>query len=201
MSKPKYIRDLRSILEADPQITDIDDLERELYSIGSDRTTVIMLTSFLDQSLRKYLVFSMRQDLNSDDRARIFDYNGFAGALSSKISVAWAFNLIGPIIRSDLEIIKDIRNTFAHSRMSLSFLTEEVSEACKHLKVVELSSAHAPFRYFDLIKAGELSEERSIEHPKTRFVAACHLISYRIHQKVHGPVAGDIAFMEDDILP
>lgn len=200
-SKPNYIKALHKLTRANPQIAHLEDLERELFAPGNDRATAIMFGSFVEESLRLLLLSAMRSNLNSDDKNRIFEFDGAAGSFSSRIIVAWAFNLIGPITRFDLDVIRLLRNEFAHSRMPLDFETNEVRDVCSRITIVELPGSHIPFRYLERLSQNERLKAEELENPKTRFITACHLISYRMHQKIHGPQAGDIAFPGDVLLP
>lgn len=199
MPNKARIAALRKQTRADPQAEDIRKIEEELFSIGSDRATAVMFGSFAEQSLRRLLVAAMRPNISSDEKDRIFGDRGIAGSFSSKITAAWAFNVIGPIIYSDLNIIREIRNAAAHSRMSFSFYSKEVEEVCKCLSIVDQGGTYIPFNYLERLSQDERSKAEDLANPKTRFVTSCHFISYRMHQKVNGPVAGDIAF--EELLP
>jgi len=182
-----------------PQTSDIRKIEDELFSGGSDRVIAVMLSSFLEENLSRLIEKAMNPRLNSDDKSRIFGERGIAGTFSSKITTAWAFSLVGPIIRSDLDIIREIRNAAAHSRMHFSFNTEEVANTCGGLRIVHLEYNNIPFNYTERLPQSEREKAATLDYPKTRFVTACDLISYRMFQKCNGPQAGDFAFKE--LLP
>ena len=61
--------------------------------------------------------------LNPDERGSIFDYikQGPLCDLSSRIKISYALGLFGPRTRDDLEHIRTIRNSFAHSLKLLRF--------------------------------------------------------------------------------
>ncbi len=46
--------------------------------------------------------------------------------------MAFGLGLIGEGARADLSLIRSIRNTFAHSRLDISFRTPEIADACRH---------------------------------------------------------------------
>jgi hypothetical protein len=193
------IKALKKMSRSNPQASDIRKIEDEIFLAGSDRVTAVMLSSFLEENLSRLIEKAMNPKLNSDDKTRIFGERGIAGTFSSKITTAWAFSLIGPIIRSDLDIIREIRNAAAHSRMHFSFNTEEVANTCRGLQIVNLEYNHIPFNYTERLDESEREKAASLDYPKTRFVTACNLISYRLFQKSNGPQEGDIAFNE--LLP
>src|SRR5437762_1636982 len=100
MVEKAYARSLRRVTRANPTVADVEAVERELYR-GSDRASVVMLGSFVEGFLERLLLNAVRDDLNSDDRRHLFEFNGAAGTFSDKIIVAYAFNRIGPLTRGD----------------------------------------------------------------------------------------------------
>ncbi len=76
-----------------------------------------MFGSFVETALESLFRKVLREDLNSDDRGKIFGYDGSIGTFSSKIVVAYGLKLIGTTSRRDLDLIRVLRNEFAHSRM------------------------------------------------------------------------------------
>src|SRR5580704_19143533 len=57
------------------------------------------------------------------------------GSLNNKVRVANAVGLITDETRSSLEVIRRIRNAFAHAMVPISFKTREVLNACSLLTV------------------------------------------------------------------
>jgi len=70
--------------------------------------------------------------MGKEDRARLFDYsyNGALSDLSSRILLARAMGLFGPVTFDDLQRIREIRNAFAHALWYITFATKEVDEMC-----------------------------------------------------------------------
>ena len=101
--EPSYIKKLRTLTRADPEFKDLEAIEQELYASLSDRATAVMFGSFVETNLEQLLAKAMRSALNSKDRQKLFYYEGAVGTFASKIVVAYAFKLIGPITRGDLD--------------------------------------------------------------------------------------------------
>lgn len=195
-----YIRNLRALSRTDPDITHIEAIEQELYG-ASDRATVVMLGSMVEMSLRRLLTKLLRKDLNSTDQRRVFEFEGALGSFASKIVMAYALNLIGPITRSDLDLIRVLRNEFAHSRMSFGFITPEVKAVCDRLKMPDLPESYIPHGYLNRVPHEELAAASDKSHPKTRFISACHNVAYRMLVAREGPKAGDFVFVDDNPVP
>ncbi len=199
--EPAYLRNLKAITRAEPQITDLELIEKELYFSGSDRATVVMFGSFVEANLERLLTSVMRSDLNSKDRKQLFEYEGAVGTFSSKIIMAYALGLIGPVTRSDLNSIRFLRNEFAHSRMPFDFQTPEAKAVCDQLKIVDEPGSHIPFGLLNKVSENALKDAIDKSHPKTRFICACHTISHRMHVARNYPQAGDFAYQNNEPLP
>lgn len=70
--------------------------------------------------------------LKPDERESIFDYikQGPLCDLSSRTKISYALGRFGPKTRDDLEHVRTIRNSFAHSLNLLRFETKEVADIC-----------------------------------------------------------------------
>ncbi len=199
--EPAYIKNLRAITRAEPTITNLEALESELYFSGSDRATAVMFGSFVEANLERFLASRMRSDLNSKDRKMLFEYEGAVGTFSSKIVMAYALKLIGPATRFDLDLIRQLRNEFAHSRMTFGFMTPEIKAVCDQFKIVDMPQSNIPFSYLNKIPHEDLDGASDKSHPKTRFITTCHSILYRLQVAKDGPREGDWVFPNDDPVP
>jgi hypothetical protein len=200
VDEPTYIKNFRILSRSDPQFDHLEAIERELYG-ASDRAAAVMLGSMVETSLRRLLTTLFRNDLNSIDQKRIFEFEGALGSFASKIVLAYALKLIGPISRADLDLIRFLRNEFAHSRMSYKFTTPEVKAVCDHLQMPDLSGSYVPNGYIRRIPQEEQKAALDSSHPKTRFVSACHNLAYRMIVARDGPKEGDTVFRGDNPLP
>lgn len=110
-----------------------NDFTAEL-SKETDRGVALVSVSYLD-TLLKHLVCS-RSTL---DRRKIemklgmFGANGPMDSFSNKIKICYLFGLLTDIEYQDLDIIRDIRNDFAHLLSGLSFDTSNIADTCRSL--------------------------------------------------------------------
>jgi hypothetical protein len=81
----------------------------------------VMLGSVLEVNLTIFVQSKLRPSLNADDRRRLFDFSGLIGTFGAKTMIGYAFNWFGPDTRHDVELIRTMRNEFAHSRKSFRF--------------------------------------------------------------------------------
>lgn len=110
---------------------------------GDDRTIAIITGTVLEQSLEAGIITKLRPLEEADERAVFFGESAPLNSLSQKITMAYALGIIGPLARSDLNIFRNVRNTFAHSRLAITFDEPEIVEACRFLTL--------PNRWPDLV--------------------------------------------------
>jgi hypothetical protein len=75
----------------------------------NDRGAAIVGASFLEWYLALALKSAFRPVVEKDIN-ELFDYPGVLSTLASKITLAYALNIIGPQTRNDFGLIKNIRN-------------------------------------------------------------------------------------------
>jgi len=113
--------------KSESQVADID-----------DRARVIFASALLEQSLRT-AIYSHLPELKPTDADEIFEgESGPLSTFSARIKMAHALGVFGPKSKKDLERIKAIRNTFAHSRVVVHFSTAAVAEECIKFNALEM---------------------------------------------------------------
>lgn len=128
----------------------------------SDRGMVIVATAYLDLLLRGMLEKAMRQDDEILDT--LFANNGALRDFSVRIKLAYALNLIGPGAYADLNILRDIRNAFAHSAHYLSFQNSDVAAMCQRL-------------WYPLTPVIKYANRQKPTEPKDIFLLAVEMLS------------------------
>ena len=90
----------------------------------NDRSSTLVVCAILEQFLETAL--SSHFEVSEDDAKQIFveDKGGPLSSLANKITMGYALGLYGPQMRSDLQIIRRIRNAFAHSKVNFDFETK-----------------------------------------------------------------------------
>jgi hypothetical protein len=169
-----YIRNFKVLARADPSFSDLHKLEEEAYGTN-DRARAVLLGAVLETSLEIFLRNKTRPTLNAEDIGRLFDTFGLLGDFGAKILAGYAFNLYGPDTRHDLDLVRVLRNGFAHSRMALDFTTPEVAAVCAQLKAPDSPGAFIPHTWLVLAPL----EDADKQHPRTRYISTCHVISER----------------------
>lgn len=94
----------------------------------NDRGVIILSGSAIEELLEREIRKLMPQ-LNSDERSYLFDFNGPIGTFSSKIRMANALGIISRQIYRKIDLIREMRNSCAHSRQPLTFQSPPIFDA------------------------------------------------------------------------
>jgi hypothetical protein len=178
-SDPAYIRNFKTLTRGNISEADLAAIERELYGV-SDRARAVLLASFVENALQTFVGWHIRPSFTSENFRLLFGANAPLSSFSAKILTAYAFNWYGPDTRHDLDLIRELRNGFAHSRSSFSFETNEVSAVCAQFRAPESGGAFIPHTYLETVSADELEKASDSKHPRTRFIMTCHTVSNRL---------------------
>ena len=100
------------------------------YHKESDRAAAVLAGSFVDEFTRKFIRSRMVDDKISDEL--LYGYGPLAN-FGARINTLYAFGFINKSARDDLDVIRQIRNHFAHHPEQTSFEGEEVIRLCGKL--------------------------------------------------------------------
>ncbi len=96
----------------------------------NERSIAILGGTFLEMTLEHILYAFLPEDKEVN---KLFDFNSPLGNFSSKIQMAYSLGLIEKTVKSDLNLIRKIRNKFAHE-MFLDFEDNQIESWCKNLE-------------------------------------------------------------------
>lgn len=144
------------------------------FQAETDRAAAVLggsyLDSFLESALRSVLVTGARVDA-------MFDGPGAPlGSFSNKTAVAFALGLIEEPMARDIDLVRKVRNHFAHQIWDATFDSPPVSGWCQSLGLV--SSLRS--------EAGDPVE---LSEPRVRYLLTIALTTTRIAYSPKVPVA------------
>jgi DNA-binding MltR family transcriptional regulator len=87
------------------------------FTKQTDRGCALVAAAWVDDALAEYVRAVLRPDQHVSDQ--LFQSEGPLGTFSARIKIAYMFGLIERYEYEDLEIIRSIRNEFAHVRQNL----------------------------------------------------------------------------------
>lgn len=158
MSDPTYLTELKKYGAGDPTQDDLEALEKELYD-GPDRAAAVVLGALAERALEKLL----RNHMRKSGVDELFKPSGLLGDFGAKIQMGYAINLFGSQTKKDLNIIRHLRNQFAHSRMP------------------SLAGIYVPYNYLNKVSTERLKDAADKSHPRTRYFISCNEIAQRIY--------------------
>jgi DNA-binding MltR family transcriptional regulator len=101
--------------------------------LTSDFAFVLVLAAAVEQALE--LAISSHFILDEEAAERMFDdqSSGLLGNFAAKIKMGFALGIYEKHVRDELNMIRVIRNVFAHHKGSISFDSEAVTNGCNTL--------------------------------------------------------------------
>src|SRR5438132_1135672 len=81
----------------------------------SDRAAVVLGAAFLDAQLEDLFRAKLVPFTPQDSFDNLFTSNGPLATFSARINLAFSLGWVSDNVRRDLHVIRDIRNTFAHT--------------------------------------------------------------------------------------
>ncbi len=122
---------LQKLIDQEPTRTIIFPLIKEIKQTRSDRGAAILVSSFVENMLQTALTNQLR--IKHKHKRSVFGINGPLGSFRNKIIMSYTLTMIGKETYNNLEIIRLVRNAFAHSKITISFKTEEIKNMCELL--------------------------------------------------------------------
>ncbi len=101
------------------------------FAEQNERAIAILGGSFLEMILEHIILAYLPED--EKDVKKLMDVNQPLGNFSNKISFCYCLGLIEKVVKEDLNLIRKIRNKFAHD-LFVTFEDEQIKSWCKELK-------------------------------------------------------------------
>ncbi|MGM4963865.1 MltR family transcriptional regulator [Tardiphaga sp. 1201_B9_N1_1] len=121
--------ELRRLITEVPPPADVKLIFDRLHT-ESDRSVALVGASLLETALERLIKHSLARS-DPDLMNQLFQQRGPLADFYSKITVASAFGVISANLASDLGIVRNVRNVFAHATTNLSFSTPEITKEIK----------------------------------------------------------------------
>lgn len=107
---------------------DLSEVIRDLAQ-QSEAGEALVIAANLEDWLQHLITMFMRDPLSNEMAKDIFGRS--LQSFGSRITIAYALELIDGDTRTNLVVIKDIRNAFAHARSKLHFASPEIEKLAK----------------------------------------------------------------------
>lgn len=132
------------------------------FAEGPDRVSGVLAAAMVDNTLRDGITSALE---DATEEIELFHKEGAPfGTFKQKIVAARALGLISPDLAEDLDLIRDVRNQFAHALLPLTFEDEYIAKKCASLR--------------DYRK----EKNKPLENHRMRYEIACYVICNLILQ-------------------
>jgi DNA-binding MltR family transcriptional regulator len=131
MEKSPTLRELSRRWPAKPEIDAVMDSLKD----RDDLHTAIIAVSIVEATLEEIIVTRLHSR-GKDLLRNLFENQGPLSDFNSKILIAQAFGIITPPMTNELNVMRKVRNAFAHARIPLSFEDEPVGREIKRLRII-----------------------------------------------------------------
>jgi hypothetical protein len=161
-------RKLRSLSRQEASMDDMREFQRQVHNETNDRGAILLVTANADLALTQALYRVLK--VPEDFRQRLEAEGGPLNTFSQKIMMGRALGIYGEVMQHNLDLLRHLRNAFAHSHAPITFTTPEVAEAAAH------------FKHQTLLPPYNLGAETKPlpEEPRARFHQACETMSHNL---------------------
>jgi DNA-binding MltR family transcriptional regulator len=118
----------RNLETADPKV-------QKAIVESDDRSVVLVGSAILERKLDDLIEKAVVSPAAVDKLLGRTGRGGALGSFFSKIQAAWAFGLISEDEYADLELIREIRNGFAHDVLDCDFNSQDARSKCDRLSI------------------------------------------------------------------
>jgi DNA-binding MltR family transcriptional regulator len=95
----------------------------------SDRSAAVLIVAEIEKSISALLEAFFLPPLKNSPR--------LLGTFSARIEAVYRLGFIPPEFRHDLNILRDIRNDFAHGGAGIKFSSDKIKSLCRNLLLAE----------------------------------------------------------------
>jgi hypothetical protein len=148
----------REFLESEQE----DEAYRKAILGESHRSSALMASAFVEHALLDLIMVKLITLSEKDENDLFFGPGSILGTFAARIDIAYAMGLIHDENRSDLNIIRNVRNAFAHSIKDIDFHHPLIKKECRKFR-------HPIVLARTIVGA--------VDELKTRYVEACHVLA------------------------
>ncbi|WP_174512438.1 hypothetical protein [Methylocella tundrae] len=144
----------------------------------ADATVALVLGAAVEQALE--IAISTHFVLDRDGCARMFEDEEIAPipTFAAKIRLAYALGIYEKHIRDELNLLKGIRNAFAHAKADTKFTDKHIAQACGFLWL--------PQRWHPMGPPSGQQAIRDLDTPREKFVTSAQFLFMYLEHSDNG---------------
>jgi hypothetical protein len=155
----------------------------------TDRAAAVLAAAFIDELLLRYL----KKRLSVPDLESLYGSDGAVGSFSRRIAVAQALGWLHVDTAHDLNVLRRIRNKFAHDfDHNLSFAAQSISDQTRNFRVLTAMQSEVKAIAVNLPQSPEAASAiaealASISQPRQLFELAVLMLAAAIAEGMMQP--------------
>jgi hypothetical protein len=179
MGRSAILASLSALADGEPSPDHFEAYQEEATAISNDRGAAILIATNLENALELAIT---RQMMLGRKPKNLFGFNSPFGPFLFKIRVGHALRIFGDETFNNLDMIRAIRNTFAHAKKPIRFADGAVNKACALLTI--------PAILAPLPDTTEPSaDQRDGLQGRERFQLVCHSTAHNLRvRSMRGPL-------------
>lgn len=132
VSRDSVLAELSALTDIAPDVSYYERYAEEMRAEKNERGIAILLATNLENILEEAI---KRHMWVVRSRRELFGINSPLGTFSSKIRIGYALGIFGPETLANLDVIRAIRNVFAHAKIPVQFTEPRLMAACSLLRI------------------------------------------------------------------
>lgn len=129
---------------------------------ASDRNVAIFMAANVERELEALLLAAVLKRSDNETKDRLLDRDGALATFYGNIHLGYALELYNKETLSNLDRIRNLRNTFAHAAIPLRFDHRRVASECARLTLAQTG-----------IESFHDNLDDRFNSPRDRFIAVC----------------------------
>jgi Mannitol repressor len=127
-----WLKALKALVAKLPTEEELELVTKESIHSESDRAMALMNSSLVESALQVFIRNNL-VPMGAEERESLFERDGPLSSFSKLIRVSFAFGVIDEEMKRNFNIVRELRNAFAHSRTFVTFETPAIANACAQL--------------------------------------------------------------------
>ena len=175
MKNDPALKALREFSSSNVSPGDAEELRKELHG-ESDRASALLWPATIETALEGAIIRKLNSSPTLKNKRTASKIVLGNVTFHQLITIAHDQKIFGQKTQQDLNVIREIRNAFAHTRRPLRFNFQVVRDVCALLYAPDQRYREPPPSL--LLEVGFKEEAIDDRDPRTRYILACHTITH-----------------------
>ena len=144
----------------------------EVSAEKNDRGAAILMAAIVENALQ--IAIERRLSIGEGEYDLLFGNDGSISTFSDKIRIGSALAIYGEKTKGTLNLLRHLRNAFAHAQVPINFMTEQVVKACNIMEVPSLPQSAGLMHY---------ALDNATDSPsRAKYKRICDVLAYNLSE-------------------